>query len=72
MGDFDEAATWPIEQGVGFGASFDCARFPAVRSQGHQVLGQSEQQILPELAAHFVSAGLSHGGVKGVIKGVKL
>jgi predicted ATP-dependent endonuclease of OLD family len=45
--DFHECAPRLVEQGKGFGAAFDGARFSPMRSEGHQVARQGQQQILP-------------------------
>ena len=59
VGSFLEATAWPIEQRVGFGPTFDRPRFQTMGSESNQVPGQIQQQILPELSAHFAVAGFA-------------
>src|SRR6266404_1428109 len=62
MRDFHEPVTWLVEQGIRFGPVFHSTGLPAIGSERHQIAGQTVQQILPEMAAHLLVAGLSQGG----------
>jgi len=62
MRDFHEPVTWLVEQGIRFGPVFHRTGLPAIGSERHQIAGQTAQQILPEMAAHLLVAGLSQGG----------
>src|SRR6266496_6026035 len=61
MRDLLELVTWAIEQGKGFGSSFDGARFAPARPIGELILGNDFQQLSDELFLLLARAGLRDG-----------
>ncbi len=47
VGDFHELAAGFVEQGKGFETAFDGTRFRSIRSEGHQIARQGQEQVRP-------------------------
>ncbi len=58
MGDFHELATGPIQERIFFGPPFHRPGFAPIRSPGHGIAHQIQQEIPPELTPQFAGTGL--------------